>query len=78
LEARQPNGHSITAKKAQLAVGLLLLGKVYGFLSRLVINETEGMPSTSAYAHRFGSLIRAYQMVGFRPDRDYSYLEINR
>jgi DNA invertase Pin-like site-specific DNA recombinase len=49
-----------------------------GFLSGLIINETEGMPSTSAYAHRFGSLIRAYQMVGFRPDRDYSYLEINR
>lgn len=49
-----------------------------GFLSGLVINETEGMPSTSVYAHRFGSLIRAYQMVGFTPDRDYGYLEINR
>jgi len=31
----------------------------------------EGMPSTSVYAHRFGSLIRAYQAVGFTPDRDY-------
>ena len=28
--------------------------------------------------HRFGSLIRAYQMVGYTPDRDYRYLEINR
>lgn len=36
------------------------------------------MPSTSIYAHRFGSLIRAYQAVGFTPDRDYRYLEINR
>lgn len=49
-----------------------------GFLSGLIINETEGMPSTSIYAHRFGSLIRAYQAVGFTPDRDYQYLETNR
>jgi Pyridine nucleotide-disulphide oxidoreductase len=49
-----------------------------GFLSGLIINETEGMPSTSMYAHRFGSLVRAYQMVGFTPDRDYRYLEINK
>lgn len=49
-----------------------------GFLSGLIINETEGMPSTAIYAHRFGSLIRAYQTVGFTPDRDYRYLETNR
>ena len=44
-----------------------------GFLSGLVIDETEGMPSTSVYSHRFGSLVRAYEMVGFTPDRDYRY-----
>jgi DNA invertase Pin-like site-specific DNA recombinase len=49
-----------------------------GFLSGLVINETEGMPSSTVYAYRFGSLVRAYQMVGFTPDRDYRFLEINR
>ena len=49
-----------------------------GFLSGLAINEADGMPSTSIYAHRFGSLVRAYQMVGFTPERDYRYLEINR
>lgn len=49
-----------------------------GFLSGLIIDETEGMPSAAAYAHRFGSLIRAYQAVGFTPDRDYHYIEINR
>lgn len=36
------------------------------------------MPSASAYTHRFGSLIRAYELVGYRPDRDFAYLEINR
>jgi len=57
------------------------LRKLYenrGFLSGLVINETEGMPSTAVYSHRFGSLLRAYQTVGFSPDRDYRYLEANR
>ncbi|AXV67852.1 recombinase family protein [Ralstonia pseudosolanacearum] len=49
-----------------------------GFLSGLVIDETEGMPSSAVYAYHFGSLIRAYQAVGFTPDRDYRYLEINR
>jgi len=49
-----------------------------GFLSGVVIDETDGMPSASVYMHRFGSLIRAYQAVGFTPDRDYRYLEANR
>lgn len=49
-----------------------------GFLSGLIIDETEGMPSTAVYIHRFGSLIRAYHAVGFTPDRDYRYLETNR
>jgi len=49
-----------------------------GYLSGLIIDESEHLPSSSAYQHRFGSLIRAYQLVGFTPDRDYEYIEINR
>ena len=49
-----------------------------GTLSGLVIDEAEDMPSSSAYRHRFGSLLRAYSLVGFEPDRDYRYLETNR
>ncbi len=61
-----------------------LIGKLrclyqrHGYLSGLIIDEAEGMPSSAAYAHRFGSLIRAYQTVGFTPDRDYQYLEVNQ
>ena len=36
------------------------------------------LPSSSAYQRRFGSLLRAYQLVGFTPDRDFRYIEINR
>ncbi|RKE86267.1 recombinase family protein [Rhizobium sp. AG855] len=49
-----------------------------GHLSGLIIDEAEECPSSSSYSHRFGSLLRAYALVGFVPDRDYRYLEINR
>lgn len=49
-----------------------------GALSGLLIDEQEGMPSSHAYTTRFGGLIRAYSLIGFRPQRDYRYIEINR
>lgn len=49
-----------------------------GRLSSLLIDETEGMPSSSVYSLRFGGLIRAYRLVGFTPDRDYRHIEVNR
>lgn len=63
---------------AELIERLRNLYQNRGFLSGLVINETEGMPSTAVYSHRFGSLLQAYMTVGFSPDRDYRYLEANR
>jgi len=47
-------------------------------LSALLIDESEGMASSSVYRSRFGSLVRAYSLVGFEPDRDYEFVEINR
>lgn len=49
-----------------------------GALSCLVIDEHEDMPSSSVYRSRFGSLLRAYHLVGYNPRRDYRYVEINR
>jgi hypothetical protein len=49
-----------------------------GYLSGLIIDEAERLPSSSAYQSRFGSLLRAYELVGFSPDHDYRYIEINR
>jgi hypothetical protein len=44
----------------------------------MIINETDGMPSSAAYSTRFGGLTRAYQMIGYDPGRDFRYIEINR
>ncbi|MDR3415260.1 MAG: recombinase family protein [Nevskia sp.] len=62
----------------ELIERLRTLHQQHGVLSGLIIDETDGMPSSSVYAHRFGSLIRAYERVGYMPDRDYRYLEVNR
>jgi len=50
----------------------------HGMLSGLIINEAADMPSTAIYAHRFQSLRRAYELIGYTPPRNYSYLAINR
>lgn len=62
----------------ELIEKLRRLYQQHGYLSGLVIDEADGMPSAAAYAHRFGSLIRAYQAVGFTPDRDYQYIQVNQ
>lgn len=49
-----------------------------GELSGLIIDEMDGMPSSSAYQNRFGSLLKAYQLVGYAPKRDFRYIDINR
>ncbi len=57
---------------------LRMLHERQGRLSGLLINESEDMPSTAVYRHRFGSLVRAYELIGYTPDRDYAFIEINR
>jgi DNA invertase Pin-like site-specific DNA recombinase len=49
-----------------------------GWLSAELIDDTDGMPSSSAYQNRFGGLVEVYRRVGYAPDRDYRFLEINR
>lgn len=54
-----------------------LLGR-RGSLSGMIIDEVEDMPPSSAYRSRFGSLLRAYRLIGYQPERDYRYVETNR
>jgi DNA invertase Pin-like site-specific DNA recombinase len=63
---------------AELIERLRQLYKTRGLLTSLIIDETDGMPSSSVYSFRFGGLIRAYERVGFTPDRDYRHIEVNR
>lgn len=42
-----------------------------GLLSSVIIDEAEGLPSSGAYKWRFGSLRRAYELIGYSPRQDY-------
>jgi len=50
----------------------------HGRISGILINESEGIPSSAAYRSRFGSLIRAYTLIGYRANVDFTFIEINR
>jgi len=72
------NERSRKLSDEQMLDGLRDLFAKRGYLSGLIIDETDGLPSSSAYQGRFGSLLRVYELVGFTPLRDYRYVEINR
>ncbi len=75
---------SIVASRHRSFTDQELLESLRGLLSRLgtlsgiLIDEAEEMPSSTVFQRRFGSLVRAYRLIGYMPSRDYSYLETNR
>lgn len=69
---------SFRLSDAEMLSALKVLYESRGLLSGLVIDECEGLPSSSAYSSRFGSLLRAYSLIGYTPERDYRYVAINR
>ena len=47
-------------------------------LSSHLIDSSDDAPSSAAYRSRFGSLLQAYRLAGYEPERDFRYVEINR
>jgi hypothetical protein len=50
----------------------------HGQICGILIDEMEGVPSSAAFRHRFGSLVTAYRLIGYDPQIDYAFVEINR
>ena len=57
---------------------LRALLKLHGRISGILIDEAEGLPSSTAFRHRFGTLVSAYRLIGYDPGIDYSFVEANR
>ena len=73
----------LTARSARVSDEDLLehLKRLYadaGQLSGVLIDQTPDMPSSSAYRNRFGSLARAYELIGYRTDRDHDRIALNK
>jgi len=50
----------------------------HGRISGILIDEMDGLPSSTAFSHRFGTLINAYRLIGYDPGIDFSFIEENR
>ncbi|ODT21422.1 MAG: hypothetical protein ABS35_17370 [Kaistia sp. SCN 65-12] len=72
------NARSIKLTDDEMLDALRALFEQHGVLSGVTIDEAEGVPSSSSYRSRFGSLLRAYSLIGYKPRRDYEFIEINR
>ena len=73
----------ITARSQRLSDEELLehLRRLYaeaGELSGLLIDQAGDMPSAAAYRSRFGSLGRAYELIGYRANLNGEQTELNR
>ena len=71
------SGH-VDSATTKCSLGSPALLEQRGWLSGLVIDERETCRLVRRYRSRFGSLLRAYQLIGYSPGRDYDYVEINR
>lgn len=49
-----------------------------GRLSAHLIDDTDGVPSSSVYRSRFKSLVEAYKLAGYDSGRDYGFIHVNR
>jgi DNA invertase Pin-like site-specific DNA recombinase len=50
----------------------------HGRISGILIDEMDGLPSSTAFSHRFGTLVNAYRLIGYDPGIDFSFIEENR
>lgn len=68
------NGWATRISDADALAALKSLLEKQGYLSRELINHTDGMPGSEFYANRFGGLHKAYERVGFKRNRTFGYL----
>jgi DNA invertase Pin-like site-specific DNA recombinase len=52
--------------------------KQHGRINGILIDETDDLPSSTAFRSRFGSLVSAYELIGYDSGIDYGFVEINR
>ena len=63
---------------AELLEHLRALYAECGRLSAVIIDQAPMLPSADTYIERFGSLTRAYELVGYHYPRSTEFLEVNR
>lgn len=49
-----------------------------GMVSGAILDDYDDAPCSTTYFHRFGGLLRAYELIGFKPARDFRYIDANQ
>jgi DNA invertase Pin-like site-specific DNA recombinase len=68
--------HSYTDQ--QMLDGLSTCLVLNGKLSALIVDQDEELPHSSVYRRRFGNLLTAYRLIGYKDARDYSYVSYKK
>ncbi len=71
-------GRTIKRSNEELLAALRSLLDRHGRLTARLIKEAPEMPSPSVYRGRFGSVRRAYELVGYGKPEDFSRIDIRR
>lgn len=66
---RKPHRNFKHLSRKQLLDALRRLRRKHGFLSRKLIDEAEGMPTSNTYQRRFGGVLPAYELIGYTAKR---------
>jgi DNA invertase Pin-like site-specific DNA recombinase len=71
-------GRSAKMSNDQALAALTSLLKSYGSLSGSIVDAAADCPSTNLYRARFGTLMRAYKLIGYDPSQNYRFLDIRK
>lgn len=72
------DARSFRMSNDQMLVVLSRLLERYGTLSGPIIDAAQDCPPSSRYRKKFGSLLRAYMLVGYDPSQNYRFLDIRK
>jgi DNA invertase Pin-like site-specific DNA recombinase len=81
LMARRRVGRTpreLRPSNARILGKLARLFEEKGCLTSEMINAAEGLPHSTLYRKRFGSLKQAYELVGYRQDNNFAYFDGRR
>src|SRR5206468_2949991 len=63
---------------AEMLSKLACLFSEKGYLTTTAINDAEALPHSTLYRKRFGSLKRAYRLVGCQQEKNFQYFDGRR
>lgn len=74
----QMKGRWVSLSREEMLAGLRRALHKHGRLTAKIINDTPGLPSSHTFMDHFGTLRKAYSLIGYVPKRDCDWLDSQR